>query len=70
MFEQGEYPRTEEATRWGIDRLGASRNRCPVHFKLSHGECSQMPGQEVPELKHFLQVLVLEGSAQVQSTHV
>lgn len=50
-------------TSEGIDRLSASTNRYPAYFRLLRGDCSQMPGKKSQELKHFLQVLVLEGSA-------
>lgn len=55
----GPRKRTSE----GIDRLSASTNRYPAYFRLLRGDCSQMPGKKSQELKHFLQVLVLEGSA-------
>lgn len=50
-------------TGGGIDRLSASTNRYPAHFRLLRGECSQMPGKKSQELKHSLRVFVLEGSA-------
>lgn len=65
MFEQGERVMGEprKRTGGGIDRLSASTNRYPAHFRLLCGECSQMPGKKSQELKHSLRVFVLEGSA-------